>query len=99
MVTPYIGVEAQVAHHVLGGVAVALKTNRAADVSVGVHQARDHRLAGERDALGAGGHGHGRRRAGGDDLAVAHDQRGVVDRRAVGAVDEARAGEGFDGRG
>ena len=37
------------------------------------------------------------RRADGDDPPVADEDRGVVDRRAIGAVDHARAGEG-DGR-
>jgi hypothetical protein len=66
-------------------------------MAVGVDQAGDHGLARECDAFGAGRHGHARRRSDRDDLAVAHDDRGVVDRRGRRAVHDARAGERFDG--
>jgi hypothetical protein len=66
-------------------------------VAVCVDEARDDGLAHERDAFGAGRHGHARRWSDGDDLAVAHDNRGVVDRCGGRAVHDARAGERFDG--
>ena len=75
-----------------------VKADRAADVAVCVDEARDDGLARKRRCV--------RRRPAPsrappvrprDDLAVAHDNRGVVDRRGGRAVHDARAGERFDG--
>ena len=73
-----------------------LEADGVADVPVSIDEAGDDGLACERDALRAVGHRHSCGRANRGDAALADDDGGVVDWRAVRAVDDARAGEGFD---
>ena len=75
-------VRPQILLDVLGGVFPCLEAHGIADVAVRVDQSGDDGLAGERHALGAGRDGDARRRADGDDASVAHEDGGVVDRRA-----------------
>src|SRR5206468_9713783 len=80
-------IQTEIAHDVLGRVASALKASGVADVAVRVDETGDHRLAADRYGPGSGRHYDVL--AGGDNTSFAYDDRRVVDRRALGAVDQA----------
>ena len=88
------GVCVEVAKDVRGGIVALRQRFGVADMAVRVDEARNHRLAGERDALRAAGNRHARGRTDRRDPAVVDENRRVVDRRTIGSVDHAGADEG-----
>jgi hypothetical protein len=91
------GVQTQVTHDVVGGVAAALQTDGIADMPVRVDQAGDDGLSRERNRPRATGNRNAAARR--DNFSVAHDDRRVVDRRGIGAVDQSDACERNGGSG